>query len=180
MVLHVEPSTISQSTISIVDTSLHLRSEEVEVDIVICTCRHSCIQTKLNLLNKHCCSQTVPGQPSISVDSTTATTISLSWSVPSGSVVDSYEVMWQRDTSGDCPDEDEGSMSITDGSTSYMITGLEEDSSYSITVIAVGSSAPVTAVTGEAGYYLLPFSTAFQKLYLLFFIFQLRLLLPLL
>ena len=24
-----------------------------------------------------------------------------------GSVVDSYEVMWQRDTSGDCPDEDD-------------------------------------------------------------------------
>ena len=79
--------------------------------------------------------------------------------------------MWQRDISGDCPDEDEGSMSITDGSTSYMITGLEEDSSYSITVTATnaaGSSAvsdTVTAVTGEAGYYFLPLSTVFQKLY---------------
>ena len=128
----------------------------MEVDIVIGTFRQSCIQTKPNLLNKHCCSQTVPGQPSVSVDSTTATTISLSWSVPSGSVVTSYVVMWQRDTSA-CPGDDEGSMSITDGSTSYMITELEEDSSYSITVTAVnaaGTSAvsnAVTARTREAG-----------------------------
>ena len=90
------------------------------------------------------------------MDSTIATTISLSWSVPSGSVVDSYEVMWQRDTSGDCSDEDEGSMSITDGSTSYMITELEEDSSYSITVEAMNSigmatSNTATGMTQEAG-----------------------------
>ena len=62
-------------------------------------------------------------------------------------MVDSYEVMWQRDTSGDCPDEDEGSMSITDGSTSYMITGLEEDSSYSITVEAMNSIGMATSNT---------------------------------
>ena len=128
----------------------------------------------------------VPGQPSVSVDSTTATTISLSWSIPSGSVVTSYEVMWQRDTSGDCSDEDEGSMSITDISTSLTLTGRQENSSYSITVTATnaaGSSAvsdTVSAVTGEAGYYFLPLSTVFQKLYLLVSIFQLRLLLPLL
>ena len=122
----------------------------------------------------------VPGQPSVNVNSTTSTTISLSWSVPSaGSVVDSYEVAWQRDTSGDCPDEDEGSMSITDGSTSYMITGLEEDSSYNIIVTATNaagsSEVSDTAVTGEAGYY---FCFSPQYLYLLVSIFQLRLLLP--
>ena len=90
---------------------------------------------------------------------TTSPTISLSWSVPSGSVVTSYEVMWQRDTSGDCPDEDEGSMSVTttDISTSRTITVQQEDSDYIITVTAVnaaGSSAvsnAVTATTGEAG-----------------------------
>ena len=66
-------------------------------------------------------------------------------------------MMWQRDTSGECPDEDEGSTTITDGSTSYDIMGLEEDSSYSITVTAIsvaGSSAvsnTVTAMTLEAG-----------------------------
>ena len=94
-----------------------------------------------------------PDQPSVTVNSTT---ISLSWSVPSGSVVDSYEVVWERDTSGECPDEDEGSVTITDGSTSYTITGLEEDSSYTITVTAtnVAGSAvsdPVTGMTWEAG-----------------------------
>ena len=88
--------------------------------------------------------------------STAATSITLSWSVPSGSVVDSYEVMWQRDTSGECSDEDEGSTTITDGSTSYDIMGLEEDSSYSITVTATNSagsavSDAVTAMTLEAG-----------------------------
>ena len=64
--------------------------------------------------------------------------------------------MWQRDTSGDCPDEDEDSISITDGSTSYMIPELEEDSSYSITVEAMNSigmatSSTATGMTQEAG-----------------------------
>ena len=92
----------------------------------------------------------------MTVGTTTATSISLSWT-SAGSEVDSYEVMWQRDTSGECPDEDEDSISLTDGSTSYDIMGLEEDSSYSITVTAsnaAGSSAvsnPVTAMTLEAG-----------------------------
>ena len=84
--------------------------------------------------------------------------LSPSWSVPSGSVVTSYVVMWQRDTSV-CPGDDEGSMSVTttDISTSHTITIQQEDSDYSITVTAVnaaGSSAlshAVTAVTREAG-----------------------------
>ena len=97
----------------------------------------------------------VPAQPHVTVDTTTATSISLSWT-SAGSEVDSYEVMWQRDTSGECPDEDEDSISLTDGSTSYDIMGLEEDSSYSITVTArnaAGSavSNTVTAMTREAG-----------------------------
>ena len=66
-------------------------------------------------------------------------------------------MMWQRDTSGECPDEDEGSATITDGSTSYDIMGLEEDFSYSITVAAsnaAGSNAvskTLTAMTLETG-----------------------------
>ena len=85
-----------------------------------------------------------------------ATSISLSWT-SAGSEVDSYEVLWQRDTSGECPDEDEGSISLTGGSTSYDIVGLEEDSSYSFIVTAhniAGSSAvsnTVTSTTLEAG-----------------------------
>ena len=65
-------------------------------------------------------------------------------------------MVWERETSGGCPDEDEGSATITDGSTSYNITGLEEDSSYIITVTATnvaGSvvSDPVTGMTEQAG-----------------------------
>ena len=65
--------------------------------------------------------------------------------------------MWQRDTSLECPDDDEGSDTINDGSTSYNITELEEDSRYSITVTASNSedssevSNTVTATTEEAG-----------------------------
>ena len=108
--------------------------------------------------NIRCCSNSlhfVVVAPVLSDGTTTATSISLSWT-SAGSEVDSYEVMWQRDTSGECPDEDEDSISLTDGSTSYDIMGLEEDSSYSITVTAsnaAGSSAvsnTVTAMTLEA------------------------------
>ena len=63
---------------------------------------------------------------------------------------------WERDTSGECPDVDEDSATISGSSTNYTISGLEEDSNYTITVIATNTagsavSVPVTAVTGEAG-----------------------------
>ena len=98
-----------------------------------------------------------PNAPQISVSVITRreTSVSLSWSDASGSVVISYEVMWQRDTSGECPDEDEGSASFSGDSTGYVITGLEEGSSYGITVTArnAGGSSEVTltAMTLEAG-----------------------------
>ena len=65
-------------------------------------------------------------------------------------------VTWQRDTPGDCSDEDEDSMSITDGSTSYNITGLEEHSNYTITVTAMNdignaTSNNITAMTEQTG-----------------------------
>ena len=71
-------------------------------------------------------------------------------------MVDSYEVVWQRDTSGDCPDDNVGSTTLTDGSTSYIITGLEESSNYTITVIAMNAnemeiSNSVTGFTQESG-----------------------------
>ena len=51
---------------------------------------------------------------------------------------------------------DKGSANITDGSTTYLITGVQENSSYSISVTAINpiastASAPITAMTGEAG-----------------------------
>ena len=93
--------------------------------------------------------------PVLAVASTTATNIFLSWT-SAGSVVDSYEVMWQRDTSGECPDdEDTNSTSLSGSSTSYTIQDLEEDSNYIITVSAsneIGSADGSTnGATMEAG-----------------------------
>ena len=82
----------------------------------------------------------VPGQPTVNTVSTSFTSISLSWSVPSGSVVTSYEVVWQRDTSLGCSADDEGSAAITDSSTSYDIVGLEEGQTYTITVTATNTA----------------------------------------
>ena len=89
----------------------------------------------------------VPGQPSVNVDSTATTSISLFWSVPSGSVVTSYAVMW---TSDECPDDiDEESATITE--TSYIIEGLREGTRYTITVSATNSAGTSSSgnVTGE-------------------------------
>ena len=102
---------------------------------------------------------TVPDQSEITVDSMATTTITISGGVPSGSVADSYEVEWRTNDIGGCSGgSDSGSVTITDGSiTSYDITGLEEDSIYSITVTASNSagssgfSSAVTAITMEAG-----------------------------
>ena len=66
--------------------------------------------------------------------------------------------MWETDDIGGCSGgSDMDSTTITVGSTSYDIMGLEEDSSYTITVTAsnsAGSSAisnTATAMTLEAG-----------------------------
>ena len=87
----------------------------------------------------------------------TATSISLSWT-SAGSEAVSYEVMWETDDIGGCSGgSDMDNATITDGSTSYDIIGLEEDSSYTITVTASNSagssvvSNTVTAMTLEAG-----------------------------
>ena len=103
-----------------------------------------------------------PGQASvIGVTLITATSISLSWSVPSGSVVTSSEVMWRVFSSGGGSgstseaEDDEGSGtsgSIT--STSYTIQELESGTNYSITVTvanAAGStvSHPILIATSE-------------------------------
>ena len=86
----------------------------------------------------------------------TATSISITVSTASGSVVDSYEVMWETDDIGGCSDgRDMNIATITDGSTSYYVMGLEEDSNYTITVTASNSAGnsedTVTAMTLEAG-----------------------------
>jgi len=98
----------------------------------------------------------VPGMPTAMVSSTTAAnTISLSWSIPSGTVAN-FVVIWKRDTSEECSDEDGRNSTVTDGSTSYSIDNLEEGSSYFITVTATNAagsvvSDPVMGVTEEVG-----------------------------
>ena len=87
---------------------------------------------------------------------TTATSISLSWT-SAGSEDVSYEVMWETDDIGGCSGDSDMDSTTINGSTSYDIMGLEEDSSYTITVTASNSagssedSNTVTAMTLEAG-----------------------------
>ena len=100
---------------------------------------------------------TVPGKPEIVITVTANTTV-LSWSVPSGYVVTGFLIKLRRQSSVGCMYEHQKSTTIAGGSaTSHTIPGLEEDSTYTITVTAsngAGSSNisnTVTAVTGEAG-----------------------------
>ena len=93
--------------------------------------------------------------PVVMADTTTATSISLSWAT-GGSEGVSYTVVWLRNTSGDCSDELQGNDTITDGSTNYDIVNLEEDSSYSIEVTAsnaIGNETneTITKMTLTAG-----------------------------
>ena len=122
-------------TISIVGTSEHFYVDRVDNPNIIplseflqCVSVYYADRWCLTLF-----SNPAPGQPSVTVSSTTVTTISLSWSVPSGSVVDSYEVVWMG--SGI-----RSNTTITDGSTSYTITQLEEETSYTITVTATNAA----------------------------------------
>ena len=92
------------------------------------------------------------GQLNVSVDNTTDTSITLSWSVPNGPVVTSYEMMW---TSDECPDDvDEGNATTTE--TSYIIEDLREGTNYTITVNATNLTGTsfsdcVKAETKELG-----------------------------
>ena len=93
--------------------------------------------------------------PVLTSGTVTITSISLSWT-SGGSEGVSYEVQWQRDNSVGCSDEDQDNTTITDGSTSYTISGLEEDSRYYITVTASNNlgektSNLITPMTITAG-----------------------------
>ena len=67
-----------------------------------------------------------------------------------------YDIKWVRNISGECPDGNEGNAIITNDSTNYTITELEEYSIYNITLTifdAAGSaeSASFIVMTKEAG-----------------------------
>ena len=96
----------------------------------------------------------VPGSPMVSASAISTTTISLFW--PSDAVVTSYEVMWETDDIGGCSGgSDMDSTTISASSTSYTITSVEEDSSYTIIVrpsnFLGNSEDTVIAMTVEAG-----------------------------
>ena len=93
--------------------------------------------------------------PVLTADTTTATTITISWT-SAGSEGVSYVVMWERDITVGCSDEDEGSNTITDDSMNYIITDLFGISDYIITVIASNpinteTSNEIRSTTTEAG-----------------------------
>ena len=96
-----------------------------------------------------CVTLSLIDQLTINIVSITATSISLSWCVPSGSVVTSSEVMWREASSG----TSEGtSGSLTD--TSYTIDQLESTTIYTVTVtvfniiIPRASSSDSQTITG--------------------------------
>ena len=104
-----------------------------------------------------------PGVVSVSVSSITASSISLSWSVATGSVA-SWEVVWRETDRG----TESSSGSLT--GTSYTIDQLESTTIYTVTVRASNvagttDSLPITFSTGECvlsiylqALLLLPFS----------------------
>ena len=76
-----------------------------------------------------------------------AFSISVSWS-SSGAVVDSYEVLWNRDTPDDCPDVHTGSATVSGTAPrSYDIMGLFGDSAYMIRVNATNAAG--SAISGQ-------------------------------
>ena len=88
----------------------------------------------------------------------TATTITISGSVPSGTRVTGYAVRWQRDTSVGCSNKDHGSViNTTNSFTRHTITGLEPGNRYTMTVTVFNGagrspvSNAVTVTTAETG-----------------------------
>ena len=90
----------------------------------------------------------------MTVDSTTSTSIQISWS-SSCPEVDRYEITWERDTTKKCRDIKLFDEAINNHSTSFNIRGLEEDSHYTITVTAntagIVINNSVIVMTAEAG-----------------------------
>ena len=145
-------------TISIIATSHHFSSHAVELQVTLG--EGLLIWSKPTVYSP--CVVPAPGQPSVSVTSITATSISLSWSVPSGSVVTSSEVMWREASSG----TSEGTSGrLTD--TSYTIDQLESNTIYTITVTVsntVGTdSQPIIISTSNSHYIMVPCFGLFHR-----------------
>ena len=92
---------------------------------------------------------TVPEQPHLSVTSITATSISLFWSVPSGSVVTSSVVTWLKSGS-----DASVSVTVSEAHINYTITELDSNTDYSVTVTVINgagsaTSSPILVSTSE-------------------------------
>ena len=125
--------------ISIVGVSQHFTSNAaIVLDITLGKNDVHCVQWKLCT---YISPVSAPDQPTVNVTSITATSISLSWCLSSGSVVTSYEVMWRALSSGDEANDDGGSgTSGSMTSTSYTIQELESNTVYSVTVTVTNAA----------------------------------------
>ena len=102
-----------------------------------------------------------PTTPLVTLGEVTSTSVVVSWS--SQTVVCSYEISFQRATGneqlGDCTSFDHsGNVSVGGNITMYNLTGLQEFSTYFITVMAINAagrneSGPVPVTTTMAGTY---------------------------
>ena len=87
---------------------------------------------------------TAPKLKTFGIDSTTATSITVRWSVSSDSLVDKYVVMWEKSNSAASV-----TVTITDPSvTTYTLIGLESKATYSITVTASNAVGSTTSTLG--------------------------------
>ena len=100
----------------------------------------------------------VPAKPTVSIATVKSSSIEPFWSVSTDSLVDSFTVFWKRDINFGCTNNQQGSYTTPNSSTTaYTIPGLEENSKY---IIKVGArnragagprSDPVTVVTNASG-----------------------------
>ena len=85
----------------------------------------------------------MPGAPELRIYSATSDTVSFSWSVPSGSVVDSYEVNWDRDHNRFSSFNEE----LPASANNYTINGLEGygNATFAISMTAYNSAGSKTS-----------------------------------
>ena len=77
--------------------------------------------------------------------SQSSTSITLTWTQPESRVVDSYEVSFSYQ--GSCSGFNHTNTTTVDGTTSqYTLTGLQEFSNYTVTVVAVNTALQAAAV----------------------------------
>ena len=81
----------------------------------------------------------------VSVVPSSPTTLTVSWTVDVGVMVESYTITYSN-TDTDCFHDSDDTTDIDDDETMYTLTGLEEGTEYSITVTALLAGGD----TGEA------------------------------